>query len=582
MDQKTINNIKYSMSDYMEKQSRIIRDRGEKLYNEGKVGKLSQPHTNLFATTVKSATDTSKSYKVSVMFDKNGRLMSHSCTCPYSFGDCCKHIAAVMLAISKTDLGSIEIKNTSKKNSKKPVNTSKLGDIIMELDEETVRTLLLQYAEGSHELQKELLHRHEAANDNNLFADIINRFRKSIKQATDNTVADLILKALDRTMSDAYRYYSNEKYMLVCRICSFMISQTEYSANTVYMAQRQKNELSVILSNAQDMMTKCVLQIMESGSKTEKKALCVLILSELSDATNASYHVIEPALVLCAELFPTETERLLISFYRSKRIPSEDFFPLIARIKNDDDYAAFLLRYPEDPYAVYYLVAHAIEHNELDVAKQLCLDAIEHDLSRYGINEGTWQKELFSIYKAEGNVDAQLETAYTLLMNKEFDYYTDYKKLLSERGLWDSTLPELSEKLIDVYGLEDYLGLLASQKEYRVLLDTLETHEKCDVFDYADVLSDFYPDEVAIICTEQIRSSAKEAKSRPLCARLVAKMREFASLFGAEEVYPMIEELRALYPARTVFLEHLLRLETELQGLDDEYRGKRTDDDDIT
>lgn len=580
MDRNIINNIKCAMSGYLEKQNRTIRERGEELYNAGKVGKLSQPHTNLFTTTVTSAADTSKSYKVSVMFDKNGRLMSYSCTCPYSFGECCKHISATMLAISRADLGSIETKTTPKKNSKKPVNKPKLGDIIMELDEDTVRTLLLQYAEGSNELQRELLCRHEAANDDDLFADILNRFRKDITQATNNTLTDLLIKALDKAMNDTYRFYSNERYMLVCRICSFIITQAKHAINVVYMAHGQKKELSIILDNAQDMLTKCVLQIMESGSKAGKRALCVLILSELSDNVNTSYHMIEPALVLCAELFPIETERLLISLYHENNISPEDFFPLIARTKDDDDYAAFLSRYPEDPYAVYYLVDHAIEHNELDVAKQLCFDAMEHDLSRCDIDECMWQKKLFSIYKAEGNVEAQLETAYTLLVNNEFDYYTDYKELLSERGLWDSTLPKLSETLITVYGLRVYLGLLASHKEYRVLLDMLETHEDCVIFDYAEVLVNVYPDEVAIICTEQIRSSAKEAKNRRLCARLVAQMREFARLFGAEKVYPLIEELRTLYHARPVFLDHLLQLEAELEDLDDGCSGRRPDDDD--
>lgn len=77
----------------------ILR-RGRDYFNSKRVTKITQNKDGRYEATVKGT----KNYKVYVRIDENENITFTDCTCPYNYGQYCKHVAAVLYTIdSMTD-----------------------------------------------------------------------------------------------------------------------------------------------------------------------------------------------------------------------------------------------------------------------------------------------------------------------------------------------------------------------------------------------------------------------------------------------------------------------------------------------
>lgn len=94
-----------TLGNFRKKISPTILKRGREYFHSKKVIKITQNNENFFDSTVYEATvKGTKKYKVIVMVDENGNITQTDCTCPYDYGEYCKHVAAVLYAIeSMTD-----------------------------------------------------------------------------------------------------------------------------------------------------------------------------------------------------------------------------------------------------------------------------------------------------------------------------------------------------------------------------------------------------------------------------------------------------------------------------------------------
>lgn len=70
----------------------VIVQRGRKYFRSGCVTECTDTEGD-----VEAVVEGTERYKVSMQLDADGAVLSHSCTCPYDWGDVCKHEVAVLL-----------------------------------------------------------------------------------------------------------------------------------------------------------------------------------------------------------------------------------------------------------------------------------------------------------------------------------------------------------------------------------------------------------------------------------------------------------------------------------------------------
>lgn len=86
-----------TMTDYKELLDPKILKRGRDYFKNGKVGAVRKNGRGTFYAKVKGT----ESYDVELTITKGGKISSAYCTCPYEYGEYCKHIAAVLMALEE-------------------------------------------------------------------------------------------------------------------------------------------------------------------------------------------------------------------------------------------------------------------------------------------------------------------------------------------------------------------------------------------------------------------------------------------------------------------------------------------------
>jgi uncharacterized Zn finger protein len=112
---------------------RKILDRGFDYYENNNVIDVENLGNGEFSAVVEGSED----YEVFVEISK-GKVVEHSCDCPYDWGDVCKHVVAVLYYIRDTEILG---KSTDKEGVK-----SQLQLIIDDISEQDLRDYVLFYA----------------------------------------------------------------------------------------------------------------------------------------------------------------------------------------------------------------------------------------------------------------------------------------------------------------------------------------------------------------------------------------------------------------------------------------------------
>jgi uncharacterized Zn finger protein len=112
---------------------RKILDRGFDYYENNNVIDVENLGNGEFSAVVEG----SENYEVFIEISK-GKVVEHSCDCPYDWGDVCKHVVAVLYYIRDTEILG---ESTEKEGVK-----SQLQLIIDDMSEQDIRDYVLFYA----------------------------------------------------------------------------------------------------------------------------------------------------------------------------------------------------------------------------------------------------------------------------------------------------------------------------------------------------------------------------------------------------------------------------------------------------
>lgn len=206
MNERGLDNLHDSIEQWLAMADQKIIGRGREYYRNGHILSLELLADGSFEAEVEGSDD---DYEVSVeVSQRTHKIVRCFCDCPYDYGDVCKHIAAVLMAI-----------RDGKFQKQMPVSVATkeqdFREVILQADETHLRQFVLECAEQDEDFWNRLM-----AAFGSLPED---RTLEEIRQKLD--------KAVKKFKKDSSRYDSSPEYDFREAVEEILDSIGEYSRN---------------------------------------------------------------------------------------------------------------------------------------------------------------------------------------------------------------------------------------------------------------------------------------------------------------------------------------------------------------
>lgn len=202
---------------------------------------------------------------------------------------------------------------------------------------------------------------------------------------------------------------------------------------------------------------------------------------------------------------------------------------------------------------------NALINKDYSECECLCLDAlVTTDRQDYGISQ--WLYKLYDIYEATENKTKMSETAQKILLCGDLKYYDKLKSLLRERTVWDDSYPELLSKCKQELPYQEYMEILAKEKEYALLLEQVKNHTE-QIYLYGKLLAEKYRSDVCEIFTAKISSEAEKAYGRDEYQKVCVNISSFADAGYKSDAIEMINEFKLKYKRKPAFVDELKKID---------------------
>jgi len=562
-----------NMQDIFDAVPQAILIRGKDYYENGMIDSLGKDASGLFTGIVSGSSH--RPYQVHVELDEAGEVLDYSCNCPYDYGDVCKHIVAVLLAISDGDY--------EKKNQPKAVKpnqrTDNLKDLLADLPKEKLLDIIQQQAGEDQNLKTRLMMDYAPVDAMQDLAMAKEEVRRAIRKNRrhgflDYTgcdqVSSVMLDCLDRARERLNKGYPQSAYNLAVYLLHQGVDLAESSDSS-------SGYLGMAIEECLALLEEACRDISEHGSTAEQKKCFTKLCKEARHKVFEDWNHCRFELMQIAALFATpenkgSIEEVLLEIRNNKDRPyyafeqtKEDLVRLrIIRILEGDQAArAFIdLRIAQDEFRE-LAFQDDIRKGDYLHAEQLCLQRIRQLKGSSLGRPSEWWYRLYEVYQLIGNRKKLITTAKTLLLQGDLKYYGRLKSLLVEDHQWDEAYPKLRSELKTKLPSVMYAIILNQENEWVLLMEEVKSNSIL-VFEYGKKLAKYYPALVYDLYGKEITIAAREAGNRKQYAEVCRLIRQLAQTGGKDKALALIELLARIYHRRPAMLDELGKTQRSL------------------
>lgn len=167
-----------------------------------------------------------------------------------------------------------------------------------------------------------------------------------------------------------------------------------------------------------------------------------------------------------------------------------------------------------------------------------------------------WKQYRYEAYKNLNIVDKQKELAKELFISGDINYYKELKALYINE--WNNYYLGLKKELKDkgLVSLSIYPEMLINENDLEELLQfakddvrRIEIYDELLIKDYRDDVNDMYKFLIG-----KISESASDRKQYKKVCKVIKR---YKNLFGDNDTYKIIKELKELYIKRPAFIDEL-------------------------
>ena len=521
--------------------------RGRGYYRYGYVEKLAlSPEGKFIAEVAGSEED---NYEVFIEV-KDGAVQDFGCDCPYDWGDVCKHLIAVALAIQ----------NGKFTQARPRLNDQGLYELLLDTDPDELLDFLAEYAKRDSDFEDALRVRFEEPDEQAELAKLGGK--------------------IDAALEDVSRYGRGSRW--------YDSSSVDTSGISFEIEQRAKQGHVLLAFKSLETMCRKLLEVFEEQEECEVADEVEDCLRQMAEVAEHATDPADQAYIFdcCIALAPLEDGKDYGADYEdqllgiaAKFVTQDNLSELeeaIALYENEwssEDFALIrlmIIRRLEGQQAADAFIAANLKHEKIREiaydsamqkqdfaqAKRLCLDAAGGDL--------IWLHRLFAVHELMNDARKMIDTSRRIVLRGDLKYYDKLKSLLQERGEWEAAYPALLEDCARQLGYIDYMKILRDEREFDLLFEQLQVHPE-EVYAYGKFLAEEYEGGVRSIYYNQIRREAEKAYGRDSYQAVCRHIENFAQAGFAPVAMALIEDFMQLYKRKPAFVDELRQAEKRIK-----------------
>ena len=551
-----------------------ILSRGMSYFKNGQVTSCEELSPGEFEAVVEGTED----YEVRLTVRRN-MLKEFSCTCPYDYGNICKHIVAVLYYLKNED-DALKIPDSRKEPGRKPAAkkgktvAEQVDEMLGSLSHNELKSFLKEQCLNDPAFRRSFLtgfvHKSSAESPDKYREQVRNILRgaKDKDRFINWARAGMVGKAVHAMLNIAMKHVDTGNWLSACHIC-FPVAEEMVKA--LEFADDSNGDIGGNIETAFE-----ILYSVAAAQIPEEIRVYLLgqVLGDYKKNVFAGWDWHRDLLDLAIQLVKTEKEAGIVSgllhahprseFEGEQMIKLE--YDLILKMKGTDEAEKFASQNLDTPDLRRKALEKALKDKNFERAKSLAHDGIRNDSDTKPGLALEWYDWLLRTAMAEKDKPHVIGYARQLFINgfrKEQDYYRILKQNTDPsdwNGYVEGLIDEIRKKSrwvnIDVIGkiyiAEQWWNRLLNLVSGTNHLPYIQHYEQYLAADYSAELAELYEKGISDFLKKNIgRNHYKEA---------CRYMRRMIKLGARDRVEDLIAALRKEYPQRTALMEELNRI----------------------
>ena len=544
--------------------------RGLVYYQEDTVLSLEMGEPNRYTAFVKGSTI----YQVSLTLDDQREVSEMACTCPYDWGDYCKHEVAVLYALRcQLDRGEdVMVEGPALVD---------LRSLLEGVSKEALLDFLVGYATRSPALVTDLVIAFPSSDEETNLTNLGIQFRHACKHGTECTSygSDYSWEDDDGQVfwqfSSTFKKKIEENKEMIRS--SIKEGRIRYAGSIASMMVHELSFLDSDIEQIGEDVEAAVCQIASLFDEVMPSAddASVLFSKFFTEAENYDIAAQATLLRLCIHFADAESDQEVLKNYlfdlASGETESEWAFNCTLMHSVELRYALLLKQQRLEEAQVFALenltydsmrklaFDHAMEAKDYVLAESLALGkgGTGRRLSA-GIR---WDELLFRVYEESGNTIEKRNLAKAFLLQGKFAYYTILKECYEEEE-WNTIVDGLLDELEacnganKAYRTSTYVDVLKAEKNLKRLLSYMQGSPYW-VQDYQDVLLPSYQGEVFALYKRVILAKGESSSHRDEYRDLASWLESLVSIGGVAVAKECLGALEQRYKKRPAMKDEL-------------------------
>ncbi|WP_035214379.1 SWIM zinc finger family protein [Desulfitobacterium hafniense] len=568
-----------NLADFQDEIEEVILERGHQYYQEGCVRSLEEIEPNVYQAKVSG----SDFYLIQVELDEENNIMASSCSCPYDWGETCKHEAAVYFALQKRLSGGNSPNSRKKaeaasKGSKAVLPKKDLKQILAETSQENLIGFLLTLAGESAEIKARL----ELAFGGGNEQEEIKRCSKLIRSYLDKNSdrygfigyqqMDEALTGVELVLEKSRDALLKGNPLLAVRLALLVM------AEVVDLEGDDSDGGVGALMNEGLYLLDEVGEMDDLPAATRESILALILKEAESRRYYGETGWQTDLLSRCVPFAATPEARKRLGDFLQKLLTANQKTDWSSQYRIEDILEiqySLLVRFESAAQAEFFLNQHlnygsfretairlAREQGDEERIVRLCLDGEEQDQEKFGLVT-RWKEYRYQSYIRTGQLAAQRSLALEFIEGGSFPHYQDLKGTYSAAE-WPAVYPAILERLAGQGNRyrSIYTQVLVEEQEWEKLMAYVRTTPS-SVDTYYKHLVPEYREEICRIFRSNIKQAAARASTRSHYQVVCAMVRTLKKAGGVKDAREAVRELLLMYPRRPAMRDELGKIKLD-------------------
>ena len=577
-----------TLQDFEKQIDPVILKRGKEYFNNDSVEFLKEIKKGYWTANVSGTDD----YTIEIQVGSKESITLYSCDCPYDYGDICKHIVAVLYAISEEKI--IDILPKSANIQKVPKQRKLSFDVLLnKIELKEYQYFIKQYSQKNKNFKDQFeLYFSEKNESFDLEKKYVEIIKKTIKTHTSRgyiafSASNKLGKELNQYLDIAKQYLSKNNYRDATVLYQIIIKEV------IKVVEYCDDSNGYVFENVNEAISNLAEMIHAPVSFDFKEKITNFLKQELTNKIYFDYGNFGYDLTEIYGSFSIKTDRKIefiqyldskIQFAKNNDYEKAFFIKtkisFLLETGNSDEVNKIIQQNLDIPDIRNIEIDRNIENQDYELAKKLINEGIKiAETKRHSGTVFQFEKKMLAIAVLEKNKQLERYFSRKFALGQTLDsyYYKQWKSTYQDEE-WILTIEEvistMTKKINDTvknHVLYSYnsissmllnnLGPIYIQENYwdRLLALVQKQENLVTILSYYPYLLKTYPNELLDSIIPVLEKDGDRSDGRSQYKDLANKMKLVIKDYPKEKerILEVARKLKIKYPRRPAMIEEL-------------------------